>query len=191
MISTTLRTATCAAMVAAGLGAGPADSEAVAAIERYCQTSWQQAGIPPQEWRDCTQETFVELLGRVERQRLAQAINIRESAERRELHRSIWCVAQRWRRGARHQQRSTDVGWELAETAGHATPVDRLADQEQLARALDALSDTQQEVLVLWSRGHSMQEVGERLQMSAARASDHKYKALRKLHAALGEEEQG
>ena len=96
-----LKSATCAALIAASF-AVPVSADAVSSIERYCTSSWRQAGIPMHDWEDCTQDTMLELLSRLPQQKVIAAIEKPKSSERRELMRSVCCIAQRWRRSAEY-----------------------------------------------------------------------------------------
>jgi hypothetical protein len=98
-----LQFAACAVAMAASVGGAlaPAEAQAVDSIERYCAASWRTAGIARQDWPDCTQQVFIELLERLSREQVPTAIADAQSQERRELNRSIWCITQRWRRAPR------------------------------------------------------------------------------------------
>ena len=125
-----LAKATCAALIAASFAVGsPADADALQSIERYCQSSWRLAGIPPFDWEDCTQDAVLELLSRVPRQALPSAINQAASTERRELMRSIWCVAQRWRRQVQRAPVSLDLLADHRDT-GLENHTERIAKNE-------------------------------------------------------------
>lgn len=171
-----LQTATCAALIAASLTV-PVSAEAISSIERYCTSSWRQAGIPINEWEDCTQDTMLELLSRMPQQKLVEAIENPKSSERRELMRSVWCVAQRWRRSARRAPVSLDILPERETESEAEVP----GDPEALTLAIARLSDTQREILALWMNGDSVKEISARLNIPAARVSDQKYKAIRSL----------
>ena len=178
-----LQKATCAALIAASFAVGtPVDAESVSSIERYCTTSWRQAGIPQHDWEDCTQDTMLELLSRLPQNRLNSAIGQPKSTERRELMRSIWCVSQRWRRASQRQAVSLDL---LADVASRPTTVeDALADAELIECALNQLSAAQRQILELWGAGNSIAEISDQLEIPAARVSDQKYKAIRSLRSA-------
>ncbi len=180
--SPALKRATCAALIAATF-AVPVSAESISSIERYCTSSWRQAGIPLHEWEDCTQDTMLELLSRVPKHRLASAIDRPESSERRELMRSIWCVAQRWRRATQRKPVSLDaVGqWHPSDDADASDDFDK----EALAQALETLNATQQRILQLYCEGHSVAEISEELDLPPARVSDQKYKAVRELKKQL------
>ena len=185
-----LSLAACTMMVAASAGAAVADSagaavadapaagqqaEAVERIGRYCDASWRNARIDRHEWADCTQDVFTRLLERCSLDGFVPAIDNPESVERRELNRSIWATAQRWRRAARPAR--------LNEAA-----VSDHRDHEYSARselrsllAADCLSERQRQILTMYADGHSVREIAGSLGLSAARVSDEKYKAIARL----------
>jgi RNA polymerase sigma factor (sigma-70 family) len=174
------KNATCAALIAASFAMScPVEGDSISSIQRYCQTSWRQAGIPPQEWDDCTQETIAELLSRVPRGEISKAIDQSRSAERRELMRSVWCVAKRYRRASQRRTTSLDVLGDLE--SGQACAEERLAASETLDRGLETLSESQREILSLWGDGNSIAEISAQLDVPVARVSDQKYKAVRAL----------
>lgn len=179
-----LATATCAALLAASFAVSPLEAASIESIERYCNSSWRQAGIPQADWEDCTQDTMLELLSRLPQRDVARAIENSSSPERRELMRSIWCVAQRWRRQMQRSPVSLDVMPDYGEDE-QVHFVDRLANVEVLERGLEELTETQQSILKLWCDGHSVADIAQELEMSAARVSDQKYKAIRTLKARL------
>jgi RNA polymerase sigma factor (sigma-70 family) len=177
-----LKTATCAALIAASF-AVPVSSEAISSIERYCTTSWRQAGIPIHEWEDCTQDTMLELLSRMPQKQLAHAIERPKSSERRELMRSVWCVSQRWRRASQRQSVSLDVVAERESSS--ANYGDGLGDGEALASAMESLGQRQRQILELWMDGNTVADISRQLDLPAARVSDLKYKAIRTLKSQL------
>jgi RNA polymerase sigma factor (sigma-70 family) len=181
-----LSVAACAVAAAAMLGGSHAaeQAEGLTGIQRYCATSWRNAGIDAQDWDDCTQEVMAQLLERLDGRRMTIAIGDEKSEERRELNRSIWCVAQRWRR--RLKPASMD---QLASFEQAAEEVDRdLADEADQVWMVAAgcLTSRQQQILSLWSQGWTIREIAGRLDLSPARASDEKYKAIKKLRKRLG-----
>ncbi|MEQ8784997.1 MAG: sigma-70 family RNA polymerase sigma factor [Pirellulaceae bacterium] len=182
----TLSTAACAMLMAASVGqAAPTthlETQAIQRVERYCQTSWRNAGIAPQDWEDCTQQTYVELLHRVARARWYEAIENAESRERRELNRSIWCVAQRWRRRQRFAPPQGDVVQQAEEQRGDLHAAAR--DVRELIDSPKApLSKRQREILQLALDGASVAEIADQLGDRPQRISNQKYKALEKLRA--------
>jgi hypothetical protein len=70
-------------------------------IDRYCQTSWRNAGIDEQEWEDCSQQVMTDLLVTCPRD-LQTAIQQKDSDEHRELKRAIWRTVKRWQRRPQH-----------------------------------------------------------------------------------------
>ena len=180
-------TACAAVVIATSLGtaatADARENRAIESIDRYCRASWRNARIDQQDWEECTQQTFVELLDRVSRDRWIEAIENNQSNERRELNRSIWRVAQRWRRAPRRPGGSAGM---LA-----PTPANRQGNErpglDDVLRILSSpnsgLSARQQEVMLRWADGHSVAEIAADLNLPPARVSDEKYKAIRKLRA--------
>ena len=175
--------AACAAAIAAsvGLAGAPAHAEgkALDQVERYCATSWRNAGIHPQDWSDCTQEAISELLERVPQERLDAVLRDGETPERRELKRAIWRTIQRWRRTPRLG--SID-GQQFADSHDD---IDSLELRDSLDAALRSVSPRQQRILALWSEGYSIDEIARSLGITAPRASDEKYKAIAKLKKQL------
>ena len=167
-----------------GVGALTAAGESLALeqLQKYCTTSWHRAGIARQEWDDCTQAALARLLSRVSRGGLATSINHRESPERRELNRAIWAVVQRVKRDRRLSF------CDVSRTADRERS-DRDSWQELMAEFGRTLTPRQRDLLALAADGWSIAEIGERLGMSPARASDEKYKAIQKLRRELAASE--
>jgi RNA polymerase sigma factor (sigma-70 family) len=174
--------AACAAIAASvglGVSAAPARTTTLDQVERYCATSWRNAGIHPQDWSDCTQEAITRLLERVPQNRLDSAFHDGETPERRELKRAVWRTIQRWRRAPR-------LGSiEASQLADSADPMETQDLRDTLDVALRKVSPRQQRILALWSEGFPIEEIARDLGMSAPRASDEKYKAIRKLQRVL------
>jgi RNA polymerase sigma factor (sigma-70 family) len=175
--------AACAAIAASvGLAvqAAPAQANALDQVQRYCTSSWRNAGIHPQDWSDCTQEAITRLLERIPQGRLNAAFYEQETPERRELKRAIWSTIQRWRRapriGSLEDSRLADS---YDDTENHDM-------RDSLDVALRGVSQRQQRILAMWSEGYSIDEISRSLGMPAPRASDEKYKAIRKLQKELG-----
>lgn len=188
-IASTVTAATCVVMLAA---ASPpawakAEPQALVQMEKYCIASWRNARIDMQEWSDCTQATLADLLSRIPRERLCVAIENPQSWERRELTRCIWCTVQRVRR-ARH-----NVSLEEGLTSDDAPHVSREMESYELREAICSeaagLSERQQEVMLQLLDGAAVKEIAVDLDVPAARISDDKYKAIKKLrkHFADGE----
>ena len=110
--------------VMAAVSCGVGEAQAIDHAHRYCISSWRNAGIPEQEWEECTQQALVDLLTRGGRSGLTEAMNQRESGQRRELNRAIWATVQRFRRRKKLQQLPEDVlgqsqeQWSLRENVG-------------------------------------------------------------------------
>ncbi len=175
-----LQLTACAAIMTAVLYPA-AEASAVENIQRYCTASWRNAGVLEQDWEDCTQEAIENLLERVSRNGLVTAIQQPQSEQRRELNRSIWRTAQRWRRAKRHTSLDALEFFEAAEPTVEPTG----DDLDRVETAMAKLSETQQQILSQWSNGDSVAEIAEKLDLSAARVSDQKYKAIRKLQRML------
>jgi RNA polymerase sigma factor (sigma-70 family) len=171
--------------VAATVGGAQAGEEpaALEGLQKYCAASWRNAGITKQDWPDCTQEAMAILLERISRKQLSHAIQNGQSPERRELNRSIWCTIQRWRRAPRHV------------SLDHYDTIERKTD-ERLPEAAEELENAmavaercvtarQRQILSLSGDGWSIREIAEKLDISSARVSDEKYKAIRKLRQRL------
>lgn len=178
---TRLSLAACAVAFAATVGNASATDEAAAleSIQRYCLASFRNAGIAQQDWSDCSQQVMVCLLERVSRKGLVNAIDNESSTERRELNRSIWCVVQRWRRAAKHVSLEEHEITAAAYQTPHDTATERI--NELLTSAANCLSDRQRTILSMCKDGWSVSEIADELGISPARASDEKYKAIRKL----------
>ncbi len=183
-----LKLAACAVAFATAMGgsalASAGELEAIGKIERYCTVSWRNAGISQQEWDDCTQQALVELLDRISREGLNEAVENTESDERRELNRTVWRTVQRWRR--RPRPTSLEESW--AAERGDSSSAGQTADAwEQIASASQScLSDRQQRILSLMRDGWRVSEIAQELEISQARVSDEKYKAIAKLRRTLG-----
>lgn len=166
------------ALVATGAVIGScAESQALESIDRYCVTSWRRAGIEQQEWGDCTQQVFLNLLQRVSRDQLIDAVEKAKSMERRELNRSIWCVTQRWRRIRRH-----------GELGGDDIPpkrdvrIELVGDlREEVEERLPLLSSLQQSIIRQSLDGAAVVEIAKQVGVPPARVSNEKYKAVQQL----------
>ena len=182
-------TAYAAVVLATSLGSATAEAKesgAIDSINRYCQASWRNARIAPQDWEECTQQTFAELLDRVSRDRWSEAIENKNSSERRELNRSIWRIAQRWRRAPRPRHGSTELLAAQASSPRNDLDEPGLDDVLQALSSPDTgLSSRQQDVMRRWIDGNTVAEIATDLDLPPARVSDEKYKAIRKLRAKL------
>ncbi|HUG93077.1 MAG TPA: sigma-70 family RNA polymerase sigma factor [Planctomycetaceae bacterium] len=158
-----------------GSSAAAPHTEAVQRIGRYCDASWRNARISRDDWDDCTQEVYLRLLERCSLDGLTSAIDDPGSAERRELNRSIWATAQRWRRAARPLPLN-----EAGVPDHRERGLSPRSDLEVLLEA-DCLSDRQRQILSMAADGYAVAEIAESLGLSPARVSDEKYKAVAKL----------
>lgn len=164
----------------AALTATATESDMVRDIQRYCTVCWRNARLDPGLWDDCTQEVCCRLLGKARAGELELNLVLGDDTpERRELVRAIDMVRKRVQRSKRHQ--SLD---------DHSTPGpdldQRHRDRQELGEILEAarqsvLTARQDRIVELWTRGWTVPEIAESLAMPAARVSDEKYKALRKL----------
>jgi DNA-binding CsgD family transcriptional regulator len=182
-------TAYAAVVLATSLGSATAEAKesgAIESIDRYCQASWRNARIAPQDWEECTQQTFAELLDRVSRDRWSEAIENKNSSERRELNRSIWRIAQRWRRAPRPRHGSTELLNAQLPSPRKDSDEPNLDDVRRALSSPDTgLSARQQDVMRRWIDGNTVAEIATDLDLPPARVSDEKYKAIRKLRAKL------
>ncbi|HVR74258.1 MAG TPA: hypothetical protein VMT52_08000, partial [Planctomycetota bacterium] len=160
-----------------------AEERAVTDITRYMTASWRSARFNSADWADLTQEAFAELLGRIPRDRLPAAIEESDSGERRELNRSVWCAAQRWRRVRRHASLEG-----LAPPAAPDAPSS--LDDAELVEHLQTiaerrLSGRQRRILSSWCEGESVGEIARDLGISSSLASNEKYKAIQRVRGVL------
>lgn len=172
--------AACAVAVATVVS--PACSEArddtVEQIQRYCNSSWQRAGIARQDWEDCTQEAVLELLARIGASQLPLAITEPESSHRRELKRCVWSTSKRWQRAARRAIRDR-----LLDLPEKCEPADAFpcSWNELLAIAHRKVSSQQYRILLLSSDGWAIPQIAEELKLSPIQVSRAKHKALRRI----------
>ncbi|MFO0958727.1 MAG: sigma-70 family RNA polymerase sigma factor [Isosphaeraceae bacterium] len=170
----------------AALTAQAAESDLLHDIQRYCAVCWRNAKLDPGLWDDCTQEVCCRLLGKARAGELdLNKVLADDTAERRELVRAIDMVRKRVQRAKRHQA--------IDDQLMPAPDLDLQARQRQeLGEILEAaraavLSDRQDEIVELWTRGWTVPEIASKLGLSHARVSDEKYKALRKLERHLAD----
>ena len=171
----------------AALTAQATETDLVRDIQRYCTACWRNARLDPNVWDDCTQEVCCRLLGKARAGQLdLNLVLALESTERRELVRAIDMVRKRVQRAKRF------VALDELTTAGP----DRDAmhrERQELGELLEnaraaVLSERQDRIVEMWTRGHTVPEIAETLQMPVVRVSDEKYKALRKLEKHLASE---
>jgi RNA polymerase sigma factor (sigma-70 family) len=158
------------------LAAEAATQRTVQDLSRYCTACWRNARLQPDCWSDCTQEVFRRLLERVTPDSWGR-IFAKETAERREFLRAIDAVKKRNQRA----QRPAALTREVADT--RTAWRDRIREDRGLVlqAARRHLSPRQEQVLTLSLDGWSIQEIAARLDLPAARVSDEKYKAIRRL----------
>ena len=173
--------------IAAATAVGRAsESDVLKKIRAYCTRSWLNAGIPSQEWDDCTQDVYLRLLSNLSRTQMLQAMDDRESDERRELNRAIWATAQRRRRAQRHTSLPNESGRMVEADEWPA----RMETIQRVRQAIDSaeakLSPQQKEIVKRWSDGEAISRISEELKLSPARVSDEKYKAIQKLRSHFG-----
>jgi DNA-binding NarL/FixJ family response regulator len=164
----------------AALTATASESDLVRDIQRYCTVCWRNARLDPGLWDDCTQEVCCTLLEKARAGRLDLNLVLGDdTTERRELVRAIDMVRKRVQRSKRFHSLDDDS------TPG--SDIDqRDRNRQELGEVLEAarqavLSPRQDRIVELWTRGWAVPEIAETLEMTVARVSDEKYKALRKL----------
>jgi RNA polymerase sigma factor (sigma-70 family) len=161
------------------LGPASPSEAAVGNLSRYCTACWRNARIQPDAWSDCTQEVLTRFLERVGAGGLDRAL-AHESVERQEFLRAIDAVKKRSQRARRYQP--------LEDTP--AAQADGAADDSARREAvLDAthkhLSPRQARIIARSLDGWSVADIARELRLPAARVSDEKYKAIRRLRAEL------
>jgi RNA polymerase sigma factor (sigma-70 family) len=170
----------------AALTAHATESDLVRDIQRYCTVCWRNAHLDPGLWDDCTQEVCCRLLGKARAGELELNLVLADDTpERRELVRAIDMVRKRVQRTKRH----------LPLDEQHAPSLDldrRQRNRQELGEILEAarlavLTPRQDRIVELWTRGWTVPEIGETMNLPVARVSDEKYKALRKLERHLAD----
>jgi DNA-directed RNA polymerase specialized sigma24 family protein len=173
--------AACAALVVGQTVLSDIDGEAIASIRRYCTISWRQAAVSAQDWDDCTQQVFLDLLQRISRDRFAEAIQKAKSHERQELNRAIWATVQRWRRTHRHYPLGAEEPPDTRQVRAQLL----LAARETIADAGGDLTARQRKIVAGLLDGSTIAEIGKTLNVPARQVSDDKYKAMRELRRTL------
>jgi RNA polymerase sigma factor (sigma-70 family) len=158
-----------------------ATQRAVGDISRYCSACWRNARLPTDSWTDCTQEVFSRLLERVDPESWSRVLRD-EGEERREFLRAIDAVKKRTQRSRRWVPGMVELAADRREPHER-----RLADDREAVRqaATEVLTPRQQRVLQLSLEGWSVHDIAANLKAPAARVSDEKYKAIRKLRQHL------
>src|SRR5690242_17275884 len=169
----------------AALTAQASESELVRDIQRYCTACWRNARLDPGLWDDCTQEVCCRLLDKARAGRLDLNLVLADDTEdRRELIRAIDMVRKRVQRARRHQA--------IDDHAPSSDADQKARYRQELGEILEAarravLSPRQDRIVELWTRGWTVPEISEALELPVARVSDEKYKALRKLERHLAD----
>ena len=170
----------------AALTASATESDLVRDIQRYCAVCWRNAHLDPGVWDDCTQEVCCRLLDKARAGRLdLNLVLADDTPERRELVRAIDMVRKRVQR-ARRLQPIDDLSTPGPDHDGTARRRRELGEILEAARAA-VLTDRQDRIVELWTRGWTVPEISTSLGLPVARVSDEKYKALRKLERHLAD----
>jgi RNA polymerase sigma factor (sigma-70 family) len=149
---------------------------AVSDISRYCTACWRNARLHPDSWNDCTQEVFCRLLERVGPETWDQVLQA-EGEERRELIRAIDAVKKRSQRARKHLD-------SVETLPDRRDPEVRRLEEERAAvreAAQEVLSPRQYRIVQMSLDGWSVHDMARQLHLPAARISDEKYKAVRRL----------
>ncbi|CAN5601987.1 hypothetical protein BH23PLA1_BH23PLA1_14250 [soil metagenome] len=170
----------------AALTAQASESDLVRDIQRYCAVCWRNAHLDPGLWDDCTHEVGCRLLTKASAGELELNLVLADDTpERRELVRAIDMVRKRVQRAKKHQP--------IDDQLTPSPDFDRRhRDRQELGEILESarravLTDRQDRIVELWTRGWTVPEIAETLGLPVARVSDEKYKALRKLERHLAD----
>ncbi len=164
----------------AALTATASESDLVHDIQRYCTVCWRNARLDPGVWDDCTQEVCCRLLGKARAGQLELNLVLADDTpERRELVRAIDMVRKRVQRSRRYQPLDDQFtpGPDLDQRQRNRQELGEILESARRA----VLTARQDRIVELWTRGWTVPEIGESMNLPAARVSDEKYKALRKL----------
>lgn len=168
------------------LTAQASEMDLVRDIQKYCAVCWRNAHLDPGLWDDCTQEVCCRLLTKARAGELdLNMVLAEDTAERRELVRAIDMVRKRVQRSRKLQPLDDDF------TPGPDLD-GRDRQRQELGEILEAarkavLSPRQDRIVEMWTRGWTVPEIAESMSLPAARVSDEKYKALRKLERFLAD----
>lgn len=170
----------------AALTSQASESDLVRDIQRYCTACWRNARIAPGLWEDCTQEVCCRLLGKARSGQLdLNLVLADDTPERRELVRAIDQVRKRVQR-ARQLQPLDEQMAPGSDLDGRDRYRQELGEILEAAR-LAVLSPRQDRIVEMWTRGWTVPEISQAIEMPVARVSDEKYKALRKLERYLAD----
>jgi RNA polymerase sigma factor (sigma-70 family) len=179
------RSASIAALVVGAalstFGSAPAEAT-INDVGRYCTACWRNARIQPDCWSDCTQDVLIRLVERV-RPESWERLLARDAGEHRELIRAVDAVKKRTQRA----HRSATLVDEVADV--RSTHDHRRAEERALVlqTAAEHLSPRQAQILAMSLDGWSVHEIAKGLKIPAARVSDEKYKAIRRLRDELAD----
>lgn len=164
-------------------GADAAAARAIFDMTRYCTVCWKNAHLQPDYWPDCTQEVLTRVLERLSPDRWERVL-AEDTEERREFLRAIDAVKKRTQRAHRtssleadvtdSRERRSDSVREIRETILHASE--------------KTLSPRQQQIIRMTLDGWSVADIAREMDVSAARISDEKYKAIQRLRSTLAHE---
>src|SRR4051794_27525301 len=172
----------------AALTSQATETDLVRDIQRYCTACWRNAHLDPGLWDDCTQEVCCRLLGKArDGQPDLNLVLADDTPEPRDLVRAIDMVRKRVQRTKRYQVLDDQL------TPGPDLDA-RERDRQELGELLEnarraVLTERQDRIVEMWTRGWSVPEIGDALAMPLSRVSDEKYKALRKLERHLAGEQ--
>lgn len=170
----------------AALTAQATETELVRDIQRYCTVCWKNARLDPGLWDDCTQEVCCRLITKARAGQLDLNLVLAEdTAERRELVRAIDMVRKRVQRSKRYADVDA-CSLPGPDLDGQARERQELGEILEAARRA-VLSPRQDRIVELWTRGWTVPEISQLMDLPVARVSDEKYKALRKLERHLAE----
>jgi RNA polymerase sigma factor (sigma-70 family) len=179
MLAVVLGTALAACSpVASGAEAPP---RAIDDISRYCTACWRNARLPSDRWGDCTQEVFSRLLERVPPPSWPRVFSP-EGGERQEFLRAIDTVKKRVQRERHHPSGPLQSAGDRRDSETQ----DRLQTREVLHHAMrQCLTRRQQRIVELTLDGWDVADIADELDITPARVSDDKYKAIQKLRVNL------
>lgn len=156
------------------LGGSP---QVISDMTRYCTACWRNARLPADYWGDCTQDVFRRLLQRLAPAAWKRALE-EEGEEHREFIRAIDAVKKQTQRSLK---RSPAVAGVIADPRLGPERALHEAREEVDHAANELLSARQQRILQLSFEGWSVNDIAGKLDLTPARVSDEKYKAIRKL----------
>ena len=164
-----------------GARAGDVAPRAIDDISRYCTTCWRNARLPTDRWGDATQEVFYRLLQRVPPPSWPQVFSP-EGSERQEFLRAIDTVKKRVQRERHHPSGPLESASDR-----RSNPEREVDTNEALHTAIrQHLTRRQQRIVHMILDGWEVADIAQELNITPARVSDEKYKAIQKLRANMG-----